>query len=52
MKTLLYISIAIAGLIFLSELSWLGDSDLAPVIIGICIAIGLQGIYLIKSSKK
>jgi hypothetical protein len=51
MKTLLYISIGIVGLIFISELGWLGNSDLAPVIMGICIAIGLQGIYLIKKYK-
>jgi hypothetical protein len=51
MKSLLYISIAIIGLIFIKEIGWLGKTDLAPVILGICIAIGLQGIYLIKNSK-
>jgi hypothetical protein len=52
MKALLYISIGIAGIVFLSELAWLGDSSLAPVIMGLCIAIGLQGIYLIKNNKE
>jgi len=48
MKSLLYISIVIAGIIFINEIGWLGRTDLAPVILGICVAIVLQGICLIK----
>jgi len=51
MKSLLYISIVIAGIIFINEIGWLGKTDLAPVILGICIAVGIQGVYLIKKSK-
>lgn len=51
MKALPFVSIVIVGLVFISEINWLGRSELAPVIIGICVAIGLQGIYLVKSIK-
>ncbi len=49
MKNLLYISIILAGLVAVIELSYLGDSSLALVILILAIAVGLQGIYLIKN---
>ena len=51
MKILLQISLVLVGFVFLTELSWIGKSDLAVVIMGLAIAIGLQAIYLIKKDK-
>lgn len=48
MKNLLYTSLMILALIFISELSYVGESSLAIVIIGLTIAIALQAMYLIK----
>ena len=51
MKILLQISLVLVGFVFLTELAWIGKSDLAVVIMGLAIAIGLQAIYLIKKDK-
>lgn len=48
MKKLLYISLFISGWVVLNELSYLGRTDLALVIVGLAIAIGLQAAYLLK----
>jgi len=48
MKNLLYISIGLAGIVILNELAYLGETGLAWVITGLAIAVGLQGIYLVK----
>ena len=48
MKYLLWASLIIVIIIVINELAWLGRSDLAWVIIGIAVAIGLQTVYLIR----
>jgi len=47
MKALLWVSVIIAAIIFFQELAWLGKSDLALVILGLAVAIGLQAGYLL-----
>jgi len=47
MKVLLWASLVIAIIIFIKELAWLGKTDLALVIIGLAVAIGLQAGYLL-----
>jgi len=47
MKALLWISVIIAAIIFFQELTWIGKSGLAPVIMGLAVAIGLQAGYLL-----
>jgi len=48
MKGLLWVSIVIAAIVAIYELTWLGRSDLAWVILGLAIAVGLQSIYLLR----
>jgi len=48
MKYLLWASLVIVIIIVINELTWLGRSDLAWVIIGLAVAIGLQTVYLIR----
>ena len=48
MKSLPYISIGLAGLVCLNEIAYIGKTSLAWVVILLGIAIGLQGIYLLK----
>lgn len=50
-KSLLWISLVIAVIILVNEFSWLGESSLALVIMGLAIAIGLQAIYLLVRKK-
>ena len=50
-KSLLWISLVIAVIIFIYECSWLGKSSLALVIMALAIAIGLQAIYLLAKKK-
>jgi hypothetical protein len=47
MRVLLWVSLAIAVIIFVKEVGWIGKSDLAPVIMGIAVAVGLQAGYLL-----
>jgi len=47
MKYLLWISLIIAAIIVINEIMWIGKSDLAWLIIGLGVAVGLQSIYLI-----
>ena len=47
MKGLLWVSITIAAIVAVYELTWLGRSSLAWVIIGLAVAIGLQAAYLL-----
>ena len=49
MKGLLYASLAISGLVVINELSYLGETSLAWIIIGLAIAVGLQVVYLLKN---
>jgi hypothetical protein len=51
-KSLLWISLVIAVIIFINECLWLGKSSLAWVIMALAIAIGLQAIYLLVVTKK
>lgn len=51
MINLLYTSVFLAGLIIIQELSWIGKTDLAAVILGLAIAVGSQGIYLLYKEK-
>lgn len=49
MKVLLGISLGIAVIIFFVEIEWLGRSSLAPIIMALAIAVGLQAVHsLIK----
>ena len=48
MKGLLWVSITIAAIVAVYELTWLGRSSLAWVIIALAVAIGLQTVYLIR----
>jgi hypothetical protein len=47
MKTLLWASLIIVIIIAIIELFWLGKSDLALVILGLAVAMGLQAVYLL-----
>jgi len=47
MKGLLWVSITIAAIVAVYELTWLGRSSLAWVIIGLAVAVGLQAVYLL-----
>ena len=47
MKYLLWASLTIVIIIAINELFWLGRSELAWVILGLAIAVGLQGVYLL-----
>ena len=47
MKVLLWASLIIVIIIAINELTWLGKSDLAWVIIGLAVAMGLQAVYLL-----
>jgi hypothetical protein len=51
MKGLLWISITIAAIVAIYELTWLGRSDLAWVILGLAIAVALQAVYLLVKKK-
>jgi len=51
MKGLLWISIIIAAIVAIYELTWLGRSDLAWVILGLAIAVALQAVYLLVKKK-
>lgn len=48
MQTLLYVSLFLVGLVALNELSYIGSTSLALVVIALATAIGLQAIYLIQ----
>ncbi len=47
MKILLWASLVIVIIIAINELFWLGKSDLAWVILGLAVAMGLQVVYLL-----
>jgi len=47
MKGLLWASLVVVIIIVIQELFWLGKSDLAWVILGLAVAIGLQTVYLL-----
>ncbi len=47
MKVLLWVSLVIVIIIAINELFWLGKSDLALVILGLTVAMGLQVVYLL-----
>ena len=47
MKILLWVSLVIVIIIAINELFWLGKSDLAWVILGLAVAMGLQVVYLL-----
>jgi len=51
MKGLLWIPIIIAAIVAIYELTWLGRSDLAWVILGLAIAVALQAVYLLVKTK-
>ena len=50
-KSLLWISLVIAGIIFIYEFSWLGKSSLTLVIMALAIAIGLQAVYSLAKKE-
>jgi len=47
MKILLWASLIIVIIMAIQELFWLGKSDLALVILGLAVAMGLQVVYLL-----
>ena len=49
MKNLLYISLVLSGVVVINELTYLGETSLALVILALAVAVGLQAIYLIKN---
>lgn len=51
MKILLWASLIIVIIIIINELFWIGKSDLAWVIIGLAVAMGLQAVYLLAKKK-
>lgn len=51
MKYLSWISLIIAAIVIINEATWIGRSDLAWVIIGLGVAVGLQSIYLLAEKK-
>ena len=48
MKYLLWAALIIVIIIIINELFWLGRSELAWVILGLAIAVGLQVVYLLR----
>ncbi len=51
MKGLLWASLLIVIIIIINEIFWIGKSDLAWVIIGLAVAMGLQAVYLLVKKK-
>jgi len=47
MKYLLWTSLIIVVVLAICELAWIGKSDLAWVILGLAVAVGLQVVYLL-----
>lgn len=47
-KTILWVSLVIACIVAIYELTWLGRSGLAWVILILAVAVALQGVYLIR----
>ena len=47
MRALLWVSIILAGIVAIVELTWLGKSDLAWIILLLAVAVGLQAVYLL-----
>ncbi len=47
MKYLPWISLIIAAIVVINEIMWIGKTDLAWIIIGLGVAVGLQSIYLV-----
>jgi hypothetical protein len=47
MKYLPWISLIIAVIVVINEITWIGKTDLAWIIIGLGVAVGLQSIYLV-----
>ena len=48
MKILLWASLIIVIIVVINELTWLGRSSLAWVIIALGVAMGLQAVYLLR----
>ena len=48
MKKLLYASLVISIIVVLIEITYISETSLAWVIIALAVAIGLQGIYLLR----
>jgi len=47
MKILLWVALTIVIIVVINELTWLGRTDLAWVILGLAVAMGLQVVYLL-----
>jgi len=52
MKFLLWAALIIVIIIVINELFWLGRSELAIVILGLAVAIGLPVVYLLIREGK
>jgi len=48
MKILLWASLIIVIMITINEFFWIGKSELAIVILGLAVAIGLPVVYLLR----
>jgi len=51
-KTLLWISLIIASIVAIYELTWVYRSDLAWVIFAVAVAVILQAVYLLRRNKR
>ena len=51
MKYLPWISLIIAAIVVVNEITWIGKTDLAWIFIGLGVAVGLQAIYLLAEKK-
>jgi hypothetical protein len=51
MKILLWASLIVAIIVVINEITWLGKTSLAWVIIALAVAIGLQAVYLLIKKK-
>ncbi len=47
-RVLLWASLGMALAVIVAELFWLGQSDLAWVILALAVAVALQGAYLLQ----
>lgn len=51
MKILLWASLVIIIIVAINELTWLGRTSLAWVILGLAVAMGLQVVYLLIKER-
>jgi hypothetical protein len=52
MKYLPWASLIIAGIVVVNEITWIGKSDLAWVLIGLGVSVVLLAVYQIVSKRE